>query len=54
MKIYDEFCPWPYVEAYGMVKAPKIKKPRKSRKVQVSKSWKKLQRTQPRDINPEK
>jgi hypothetical protein len=42
-RIYDEHCAWPYVEPYGMVAAPKVKKPRKSRKVQVSKSWKKLQ-----------
>jgi len=44
-KVYDDCCPWPYHMPYGLVKAPKAPRVKRPRKVQVTKSWQKLQRT---------
>ena len=38
-KIYDEICAWPYHVPYGMVTAPKVKKPRKPRKSRAKPEW---------------
>jgi hypothetical protein len=38
-KIYDELCAWPYYAPYGMVTAPKVKKPKKPRKSRAKPKW---------------
>lgn len=38
--IYDEFCPWPFHQPYGLVAAPKKPRARKPRRPRASKrSW---------------
>ena len=39
VKIYDEVCGWPYHQPYGMVTAPKVKRPRKPRKSRAKSEW---------------
>jgi len=37
--VWDEVCVWPYATPYGMVTAPKVKKPRKLRTHRAKPSW---------------
>jgi hypothetical protein len=36
IEVHDEFCGWPYFQAYGLVKVAAPKKPRKPRRKRSS------------------
>ena len=48
--VWDEVCAWPYALPYGLVKAPRVKRPRKKRTPRAKPDWLK---TKPKS-NPEK
>jgi hypothetical protein len=51
-KIYDAHCAWPYIKPYGMVAAPKIRKPRRPRKSRAKPDWLKKKITRKRQLEP--
>lgn len=52
--VYDPYLIWPYFQAYGMVPAPKVKKPRKPRKSRALPASVKQQRKLQRELRTQR